>query len=158
VPGIFRWPGHIPAGRVDTRSVVSGVDLFPTACKLAGLPAPSGIDGEDVSDILMGGSRLRRNALLWQWRFNVAGYAVNRSPILSIRDGDWKLLMNPDRSRVELYSIPADPMEMNNLAASNPAITEKLAAKALAWQKTLPHGPVEPSAGRNDWNWPKQAN
>lgn len=155
VPGIFRWPGRIPAGRVDERSVVSGVDLFPTACRLAGLPAPQGVDGEDVFDILSGGGRPRRNPLHWEWRFNVAGYAVNRSPMLSIRDGDWKLLFNPDRSRVELYNIPVDPMEMNNLAAANPALTERLAARALAWQKTLPAGPAEPSAGRNDWNWPK---
>lgn len=158
VPGIFRWPGRIPAGRVDSKSVVSGVDLFPTACRLAGVPAPSGIDGEDVSEILAGNPRPRRAPLLWEWRFNVAGYAVNRSPILSIRDGDWKLLMNPDRSRVELYNIPADPMEMNNLAAAHPDLAGKLAARALAWQKTLPPGPVEPSAGRNDWQWPKASN
>jgi N-acetylgalactosamine-6-sulfatase len=155
VPGIFRWPGVIPAGRVDSRSVVSAVDFFPTVSAAAGLAAPTGVDGEDVSDILKGGTRPRKQPLHWEWRFNVAGYAVNRSPILSIRDGDWKLLMNPDRSRVELYHIPNDPMELNNRASENRALTEKLAAKALAWQKNLPPGPSDPSAGRNDWNWPK---
>ena len=72
----------------------------------------------------------------------------------SIRDGDWKLLMNPDASRVELYNIPADPGEMDNLAKTMPEITKKMTLAALAWQKTPPVGPVEPSVGRNDRKWP----
>lgn len=155
VPGIFRWPGVIPAGRVDSKSVVSAVDFLPTVSAAAGLAAPSGVDGENMTDVLTGNPRPRKKALHWEWRFNVAGYAANRSPVLSIRDGDWKLLMNPDRSRVELYDIPNDPMELNNRAEGNRAVADRLAAKALAWQKTLPAGPIEPSAGRNDWNWPK---
>ncbi|MEP7364861.1 MAG: sulfatase-like hydrolase/transferase, partial [Acidobacteriota bacterium] len=157
-PGIVRWPGHVPAGRVETKAVVSGVDLFPTLAKLAGVAAPENVDGEDVSDILMGVSRARRRPLHWEWRFNIAGYAVNRSPMLSMRDGDWKLLMNPDGSRVELYNIPADAGEMTNQAAAQPEIVKKMSAAALAWQKTLPAGPVEPSAGKNDWAWPRGSN
>jgi len=158
VPGIFRWPGRIPAGRVDTKSVVSGVDLLPTLCALAGIQAPEGIDGEDVTGILRGETRPRRRPLHWEWRFHIAGYTVNQSPILALREGDWKLLMNPDRSRVELYHIPTDPMEMNNRAGENAALTEKLVSLALTWQKTLPPGPMDPGAGRNDWNWPRPSN
>lgn len=157
VPGILRWPGRIAAGRVDTRSVVSGVDLLPTAARLAGAPAPPDLDGEDVSDILLGSARPRRTPLLWEWRFRVFGYNVNRSPVLAIRDGGWKLLLNPDRSRVELYRIVDDPGEMNNVAAAFPAIVERLAAQALAWQKTLPPGPADADAGRNDWRWPRES-
>lgn len=156
VPGIFRWPGQIPAGRVETRAVVSGVDLFPTVAKLAGAPVPEGVDGEDMIDVLKGASRPRTRPLHWEWRFNVAGYAYNRSPILSIREGDWKLLLNPDRSRVELYDIPNDPMELNNQAAVQPERVKRMAEKALAWQRTLPPGPMDPAAGKNDWNWPRQ--
>jgi arylsulfatase A-like enzyme len=154
-PGIARWPGHVPAGRVETAAVVSGVDLLPTLAKFAGAAASTNIDGEDVSDVFLGASRQRRKPLHWEWRFNVAGYAMNRSPMLSMRDGDWKLLMNPDRSRVELYNIPDDPAEMNNQATAQPGIVRRMSGRALAWQKTLPAGPVEPSAGKNDWNWPR---
>jgi arylsulfatase A-like enzyme len=156
VPGIVRWPDKIRAGRVDTRSVISGVDWFPTVAKLAGSALPSGldIDGEDVSDVLLGSSRAKRKPLFWEWRYQVHGYTANRSPILSIRDGDWKLLMNPDRSRVELYNIPLDPGESNNLASSQPKIVAKMSKSVLEWQKTLPAGPMEPAAGKNDWNMP----
>jgi N-acetylgalactosamine-6-sulfatase len=75
--------------------------------------------------------------------------------MLAIRDGKWKLLMNPDRSRVELYDIPRDPMELDNQAAAQPEVVARLQSKLLAWQKTLPPGPVEPGAGQNDYPWPK---
>jgi N-acetylgalactosamine-6-sulfatase len=48
-PGIVRWPGRVPAGRVESKAVVSGVDLFPTLAKLAGTSAPQNVDGEDVA-------------------------------------------------------------------------------------------------------------
>jgi hypothetical protein len=62
--------------------------------------------------------------------------------------------LNPDRSRVELYDIPSDSSEQNNLARQHPEIVERLAQQAIAWQKTLPAGPVEPAAGKNDYPWP----
>ena len=33
--------------------------------------------------------------------------------------------------------------------------TGVLAAKALAWQKTLPKSPIDPGAGTNAYPWPK---
>lgn len=156
VPFIVRWPGRIPAGRVDSQSVVAGVDWLPTICRLAGIQIPTGhaLDGEDVSDILLGQSRPRKNPLLWEWRFHIFGEPFHRSPILAIRDGDWKLLLNPDRSRVELYNIPRDPTELNNLAATQPDRVAALAAKVLNWQATLPKGPLDSTAGQDDYPWP----
>lgn len=157
-PFIVRWPGHVPAGRIDNESVIAGVDFLPTVCKLAGVqpPADHAIDGEDVSDVLLGQSRPRKTPLMWEWRFHVFGEPFHRSPILAIREGDWKLLMNPDRSRVELYDIPRDPAQMTNLAEKNKDVVEQLAAKVLAWQKTLPEGPIESTAGKDDYPWPGQ--
>jgi arylsulfatase A-like enzyme len=155
-PFIVRWPGRVPAGRIDTGSVLSGVDLLPTVCKLVGIEPPTGhaLDGEDVSDVLLGRSRPRRTPLMWEWRFRIFGEPFHRSPILAIRDGNWKLLLNPDRSRIELYDIPQDPTELNNVAGQHPEIVQRLAERVLAWQKTLPAGPVEPAAGKADYPWP----
>ena len=111
-------------------------------------------DGEDVSDILFGASRARRNPLCWEWRFNIAGHVANRSPQLAIRDGDWKLLLNPDRSRIELYALKQDPLEVDNLAAQHPDVVARLSDRVLAWQRELPPGPADATAGRNDYPWP----
>jgi N-acetylgalactosamine-6-sulfatase len=154
VPGIVRWPGQVPAGRVESKAVASAVDFFPTMAKIAGGKGPADGDGEDIGDVLRGASRARTKPLYWEWRYNVAGYAYNRSPILSMREGDYKLLMNPDRSRVELYEIPRDPMEVQNVAAAEPARVKAMSEKVLAWQKTLPAGPMDATAGQNSWNWP----
>jgi len=158
-PWIVRWSGHVRAGRVDTASVVTGVDFLPTVCRLAGIDLPTELkpDGEDSSDILLGQTRPRTRPILWEWRYRVIGPVLNQSPMLAIRDGHWKLLLNPDRSRVELYDIPSDPSELSNLAANNRDVVDRLAEHALAWHKTLPRGPIEPGAGKNGYPWPKAA-
>jgi arylsulfatase A-like enzyme len=158
-PFIVRWPGHVPAGRIDGTSVVAGVDLLPTVCRLVGVPTPADVslDGEDMSDVLLGQARRRRTPLMWEWRFRVFGEPFHRSPILAIRDGDWKLLMNPDRSRVELYDVPRDPAQLNNIASHRPDVVARLGEKVLAWQKSLPAGPIEATAGKADYPWPGQA-
>ncbi len=157
VPFLVSWPGHTPAGKVDTTSVIAGVDFIPTLCRITGtnIPANLQLDGEDRSAAFRGTPTARTQPLLWEWRFRVFGEPFHRSPMLSIRQGNWKLLLNPDRSRVELYNIPRDPGEMNNLAAQHPDVVQELSAKALAWQQTLPKGMVEPEAGKNAYPWPQ---
>jgi arylsulfatase A-like enzyme len=158
VPFIVRWPGHVPAGRVDDESIVAGCDLLPTVAKLTGATIPQGTpqDGEDVSDILLGKSRARTRPLMWEWRFNIAGHPANISPRLAIRDGDWKLLLNPDNARVELYDIRTDRMQVDNVAAQHPDIVERLSEQVVAWSKTLPEGPSDPGNSDNTYPWPTQ--
>lgn len=155
MPLIVRWKGHAPAGRVDATSVLGSVDLLPTLCHLARAPASRlHLDGEDVSDALHGAGYRRKNPLLWEWRFPIPGHPIHKSPRLAIRDGDWKLLLNPDRSRVELYDIPHDPMELRDVAGHHPEVIDPLAARVLDWSSHLPAGPVSPLAGSNAYPWP----
>ena len=153
-PFIVRWKGQAPAGAVDSETVFSGVDWLPTVCRLAGVDVPDGLRGEDLSGPLRGRPASRSRALLWENRFPVYGHVLDKSPMLAIRSGRWKLLMNPDRSRVELYDIPADPSEMNNLSDREPGIVRRLARQVLAWRETLPPGPVDPAAGQARYEWP----
>jgi N-acetylgalactosamine-6-sulfatase len=157
VPFIVRWPGHVPAGKVDDESIVAGCDLLPTVSKLTGAAIPAGtpLDGEDVSDILLGKSRTRTRPLMWEWRFNIAGHPANISPRLAIRDGDWKLLLNPDQSRVELYDVRKDRMQVDNVAGQHADVVERLSGKVVAWSKTLPEGPSDPGNAENEYPWPK---
>lgn len=157
VPFIVRWPGHAPAGRVDNTSVMAGCDFLPTFCALAGVRLPESLplDGQDMSPVLNGTPTTRATPLMWEWRFGIANHVWNKSPILSIRDGQYKLLLNPDRSRVELYDIPADPSEQDNIARQHPDVVERMASRVLDWQKTLPTGPFDRDAGSNAYPWPK---
>ena len=161
LPFLVRWPGITPAAQVNDATVVSGADLLPTLCELAGATIPDDVKatlrGQSMAAAVKGDKSLRRSVpLFWEWRFRVFNHPWNRSPILAIRDGQWKLLLNPDRSRVELYDIPSDSSEQNNLAKQHPEVVERLAQQAIAWQKTLPEGPIEPAAGKNDYPWPQE--
>jgi len=149
-PLLVRWPGRVPAGRVDEESVIAAVDFLPTVCRLAGVTVDAEKikpDGEDVSDILFGKPRLRRTPILWEWLFEVAGDPAYFAPRLAIREGPWKLMINPDRSRVELYDIPNDPAEKANVAGQHADVVERLAAKVLAWQKSLPESALRAAGG-----------
>jgi arylsulfatase A-like enzyme len=123
VPFLLSWPGGgTPMGTVDDDTPLCAVDLLPTFCTLAGIELPGDLplDGEDMSGALRGRPSPRTIPLMWEWRFHVYGHPLNRSPMLAIRRDNWKLLLNPDRDRVELYDIPNDPMELNNQADQYP--------------------------------------
>ncbi|MBB5284087.1 N-acetylgalactosamine-6-sulfatase [Rhabdobacter roseus] len=156
VPFIVKWSGKVPAGTIDSTTVVSGVDLLPSVLRLCGVSQPStlAIDGEDLSAAWLGKPTPRRRPLCWEWRYAIPGHVLDRSPQLAIRDQDWKLLMNPDRSRVELYHLRQDPSELRNRAAEEPKVTQRLMKYLLDWHKTLPAGPVDASVGKNDYPWP----
>ncbi|MBM3786524.1 MAG: N-acetylgalactosamine 6-sulfate sulfatase (GALNS) [Acidobacteria bacterium] len=157
VPFLVRWPAKVPKGGVNDTTVVTAVDLLPTLLHFAGV-APeqnAALDGENLQDVFAGKPRLRSRPVFWEWRFQIAGYYANKSPMLAIRDAEWKLLMNPDGSRVELYNIPKDPWEMTNMAFHHPSMVKNLRGKLLSWQRTLPPGPVDPGAGQLDYPMPK---
>ena len=160
VPFIARWKGHIEPGTVDETSVLSALDLLPTFCSLAGITIPDGYapDGEDISDILTGGTRSRRTPLFWEWRFDGVGQHFNRSPMVAVREGDWKLLYNPDGSRTELYNIPTQPMELHSQAEKHPEVVERLRGLGENWRSELPPGPISDRPGSDAYpGYPENA-
>jgi arylsulfatase A-like enzyme len=143
MPLIVRWPGHVPAGRVDETTIMDGVDFFPIFCKLARVPLPKHekFDGEDLSKSFLGATLTRRHPLFWEYGRNESfGYpgGRNRSPNVAIRDGKWKLLINANGTEAELYDLDADRNETQNVAGANPKIAERLTDAALQWRNSLP--------------------
>ncbi len=132
IPFIVRWPGHVPAGRVDENSVLSGADWLPSLCAITGTKINAAdFDGEDSSKAWLGGEFTRTKPLLWKTS------APNSEG--AIRDGKWKLHHpNSRRGELELYDITADPGEHHNLASEKLEIVKALSAKLEAWQATLP--------------------
>jgi N-acetylgalactosamine-6-sulfatase len=144
--GLVRWPGKVPAGRVDETSVVGAVDFLPTIAALAGVAVPDSVkpDGQDLSPLWLGGGPIpREKPLHWEWLFNVQGSEDGYvPPALAIRDGDWKLFLGHRGGSPQLYHIPEDPGEHTDLAAKQPEVVKSLTGKALAWVKTLPPSPA----------------
>lgn len=54
-PLIVRWPGIVAPGRREREAFVSMLDLLPTFCEAAGLPAPEDLDGRSIVPLLSGG-------------------------------------------------------------------------------------------------------
>jgi arylsulfatase A-like enzyme len=156
MPFIVRWPGHVPAGRVDDQSVLAATDLFPSLCAIAGVPLPPGVafDGEDLSAPLTGTPTVRTRTLFWEYGRNTNAFnfpkGKDRSPNVALREGDWKLLVSADGSDVQLYNLRDDPKETVNVADQHPDIARRLADKALAWRNSLPilKNTVEPTQRR----------
>jgi len=142
VPFIVRWPGRVDAGKTDDQSVMNAVDLLPTFCELAGkeLPADYQPDGESFACIFDNVPFERSKPMFWEWRFprKQSPSKPNSWVTLAVRDGDWKLLADKERQRVELYNIAEDRFEINNLANQNRAKASELIAMWDAWKSELP--------------------
>ena len=121
-PFIVRWKCHPPADAVNSDTVFSGVDRRPSDCRLACVEAPPNIGGEDVAGSLRGEPVSRTRPLMWESRFPVCGHVLHKIPMLAIRSGRWKLLMNPDCSRLKFYDLPMDPEGMDGLSSLEPEI------------------------------------
>jgi hypothetical protein len=55
------------------------------------------------------------------------------SPHIAVREGEWKLLVNADGSRTELYNMTTDFNEKQNVAADHPVLTQRLKQAAIDW-------------------------
>lgn len=144
MPFIIRWPGRIQAASVDSTSVICAADLLPSFCNLAGLtgePIKPG-DGENKAEVLLGKPATRSKMIFWEYGRNETVFKYppgsDRSPSLAVRSGRWKLLLNADSSRVELYDILKDPREKNNVAVQQKKVTAKLSKELLRWWSALP--------------------
>ena len=147
MPLITRWKGKIARGTVDKSSVMAGIDLFPTFCSIAGVDPPEvEFDGVDMSAALLGKPQERKRPIFWEYGRDESylrpGLQNDQSPNLAIRDGRWKLLINDDGSRLELYDIEApgkqSNVERNNVATRHGEVAKRLSEKLLSWRRSLP--------------------
>jgi arylsulfatase A-like enzyme/Tfp pilus assembly protein PilF len=126
VPLIVKVPGA-PAGlRISQR--VSTIDVVPTVLDFLGLKVPSGIQGISLRPYLEGAASSRRRAI----------YAETLSPRLTRNWGDLRTLLVGDEKyihgpRPELYNLRADPREVHDLAAEQPAAAERLRGQLEAF-------------------------
>lgn len=149
VPLIVRWPGVVPAGKTDTTSVITAVDLLPTFLDAASVPLPSEFrpDGQSVFAAFKGDPLTRTKPIFWEWR---GGDNQDFTwPSIGIRDGKWKLLVNKERHLTELYNLESDWSEKHNVFADHPEVAHRLSEKLDAWKKSLPDAPSQNSLSKS---------
>jgi uncharacterized sulfatase len=88
VPCIARWPGRIPAGRVNGAIAVT-MDLFTTTLKASGIEPPRDrvIDGRDIMPLFTGAAKSPHKVL----------FGMHGPRLAVVRDGRWKLHILPSR-------------------------------------------------------------
>ena len=116
-PLIISYPG-IPAPGEPTRSIVETIDIFPTLCDLAKLPAPDFVNGVSLRPILEDSSAPGQVAI---------SYARART----IRTDRYRLIEHKD-GHVELYDHRTPEGETKNLADSKPSLVNTLKARLAA--------------------------
>ena len=116
VPLIVVAPGVAPRVVADQVRII---DVMPTVLDLAGVAIPAVVQGVSLKPGLDGGhQQLLAFSESWYPRFHYGW-----SELRAVRDGRYKFIQAPRR---ELYDLSADPHELNNLAASDPARADAL--------------------------------
>ena len=138
-PLIAHWPKGIQAPMVLSTSPTLNpysrnsdepthlIDLMATCLDLAKATYPKDkipVEGASLVPILKGEPLKRGKPIFFEHEGNRA-----------VRDGDWKLVAKGVNGKWELYNIPADRTEMNNLAEKHPDIVKKMATQYKQWAK-----------------------
>ncbi|NBV22374.1 MAG: DUF4976 domain-containing protein [Proteobacteria bacterium] len=135
VPLVIRWPGVVKPGTTNETPVLT-LDYYPTILEAAALPPQPGqiIDGESLVPLLKQTGPLKRDAIYWHYPHYHPGGAT---PYAAIRQGDLKLIHFYEDNHSEAYNLRTDPLEQQNLLATDPKAAEPLATKLVAWQKEV---------------------
>jgi uncharacterized sulfatase len=121
VPLIVYAPGAKANGQ-PSRSLVELLDLYPTLCDLAGLPAPAKLEGRSLRPILADAAATIHDAAFTQARRGAKAEYWGRS----VRTARWRCTeWNEGRDGLELYDHDTDPGEFTNLA-TDPKYAAKL--------------------------------
>ena len=140
-PFFMHWPKVIPPRKDWYREPGQLIDLMPTIIDVAGAKYPKRFHGNNIPALdglsmrpAFTGNRLNRRAPIFIEHENNA----------SVRAGEWKLVgrgvsaqPGVDRSKWELYNIPDDRTETNDLATKYPDRVKRMADQWDAWAKRV---------------------
>jgi uncharacterized sulfatase len=129
VPFIAWGPGRLPAGKVSGE-IAMNIDLLPTILALTGRPLPgAGIDGRDLTAVLMRGARSPHDELI----------LFNNEKVVAVRTDRWKFVASSYYRSIVLpltairgeglFDVRADPAEAYNLASLHPETLKDMRAR-----------------------------
>jgi arylsulfatase A-like enzyme/lysophospholipase L1-like esterase len=136
-PLIVRLPQGPQGAKVN--GIVELLDLFPTFCDLAGLPAPEGLDGKSFLPLLKDPKAPGKPAAFCSMP---VGWGNGRT----VRTSRWRLVERLDGSR-ELYDHNTDTREYQNLI-DQPEHTQLVARLHDMLEKEF--GPLKKEAPRHE--------
>jgi len=113
VPLIARCPGTIKPN-TTTDHISAFWDFLPTACDIAGVDSPSGIDGISYLPVLLGNKQPQHKYLYWEFY----GRGFKRA----VRMGKYKYVQVGVNNPFELYDLEIDLGEKNNIAEKHPEL------------------------------------
>jgi arylsulfatase A-like enzyme len=119
VPACAMWPGQIPSG-IESDQIAILMDLFPTACEVAGVDIDHQIEGRSIFPTLLNEKQNFDDRCLY-WIRKEGGHDFLGLDQHAIRRGDLKLLHNRPFLPLEMYDLAADPLEANDLTRSEEA-------------------------------------
>jgi iduronate 2-sulfatase len=124
IPLLVIAPGVTAAGS-HTSQMVESVDIYPTLCELAGLPAPAGLDGRSFTATLRDPAAATKDHIMHVFpRGERLGRAIRTERYRLV---EWKKPGAPaDTAEFELYDYEKDPGETKNLAADQPEVVAQL--------------------------------
>lgn len=136
VPGIFRWPGVIPAG-TTTDAVAGTIDLLPTIAAVTGAKLPDHpIDGHDISPLL-------RDPKAKSPHDEHGLFYYKNGRVEAVRIGNWKLRISQQgkgtkaKTSFELYDLDADIAESQNVAGEHAEVVERMHTFAKTYDAGL---------------------
>jgi iduronate 2-sulfatase len=146
IPLVLVAPGVTAAGSA-TQSLAESVDLYPTLCELAGLPAPANLDGRSFAATLRDPSAATKEAVFQVYpRGRRLGRAVRTGRYRLV---EWKRPRDATADAIlELYDYEGDPGEAKNLASEQLDVVAKLQAILAAQPPAKRQVRSEPAAAR----------
>ena len=111
-----KWPNKI-AQNITSNFIWDMRDFFPTACDLAGIEIPEGLNGQSVLPTLLGKKQKERTYNYWE---------IHSPFQQAVRMKNWKAIRFGTKEPLELYDLSVDPSESSDVASENPEIVQKI--------------------------------
>ena len=115
-------------------------DFYPTILEIAGIQKYTTVqqrDGISFMPLLTGKGKIKDRDIYWHYPHSWGPSGPGIGATCSIRSGDWKLVYYFADGKRELFNVPADISEKNDVAMENPRIVKKLAQKLSNYLRSV---------------------
>jgi len=132
VPLFIKWADNFKA-RQDHKSIILGMDIFPTLLDLALDKKVKGVDGRSYENVLKGKETWENRTVFWNSR-KARPHSTGDYKTSVVRSGDYKLVHFYEKDIVELYNLKNDVGELHDLSQKMPEKTAEMMKLLTDWK------------------------